>query len=83
MRIKDFEQAIAGSGIELLRMQLRETQVEACYGQVYATETYVKWDAHGRAYVFTQSEDHESCVSLYNLEFLPYERDAKFDLVFD
>ncbi len=83
MRTRDFEQAVKDSGIEVLRMQLEKGQVKKCFGQVSDSCTFVEWDETGRAFVFTQPEDEECCVSSFNMDALPYERDPKFDLVFD
>mgnify|MGYP006916084250 FL=1 len=85
MKTKDFENAIDGTGIELLQIHHQAGgggQVTSCYGQVMGSLTYVKWDELGRAFTFTQPEGEESCISEYNLEWLPYERDPKFDLKF-
>jgi len=84
MNTRDFENAIRCSGmnVELLGMQLKERKVERCFGQVTGTLTFIQWDDTGRAFVFCQPEDEECCISSYNMEYLPYERDPKFDLVF-
>ena len=84
MNTKDFETAIASINAEILRFQYKEDarrEVEACYGQLNLT--YIMWDAHGRAYIYNIPEGQEDCVSEYNLAYLPYERDSKFDLIFE
>ena len=85
MNTSEFENAVRCSGmdVELLGMQLKERKVVRCFGQVTGTPTFVKWDDTGRAFVFSQSENVECCVSSYNMEFLPYERDPKFDLILE
>lgn len=85
MRAIDFEKATEAIGCELLRLVYHTKsggQVNAAYGQVAGTLTYVMWDENGRAFVYAQAEDSEDCVSEYNLGSLPYERDPKFDLRF-
>lgn len=84
MKTKDFEQAIACINAEILRFRYKadgKGEVDACFAQLNLT--YIKWDANGRAYIFNIQGGKEDCVSEYNLEFLPYERDSKFDLVFE
>lgn len=83
MDTKDFEMAIANINAEILRFRYKDDsnrEVESCYGQLNLT--YIKWDANGRAYIFNIQEGQEDCVSEYNLAYLPYERDSKFDLIF-
>ena len=82
MKTKDFEQAIAGINAEILRFLYNANrEVAACYGQLNLT--YIKWDASGRAYIYNIQEGQEDCVSEYNLTYLPFERDSKFDLIFE
>lgn len=86
MRTKDFEKAITAMNCEILRMVYHANSggnVKAVYGQVPDTTTYIMWDETGRAFVFTQKEGAEDCVSEYNLGALPYDRDPKFDLKFE
>lgn len=86
MRAIDFEKATEAIGCELLRLVYHTKsggQVNAAYGQVRGTLTYIMWDQNGRAFVYAQAEDSEDCVSEYNLGALPYERDQKFDLTFE
>lgn len=81
----EFENAVRCSGmdVELLGMKLKEKRVMKCIGQITGTPTFIMWDDTGRAFVFNQPEDEECCISSYNMEFLPYERDPKFDLVLE
>ena len=84
MNTKDFELAISCINAEILRFRYKageEREVDTCYGQLNLT--YIKWDGNGRAYIFNIQEVQEDCVSEYNLEYLPYDRDSKFDLVFE
>lgn len=83
MKTNDFETATAGINAEILRFHYKDAsrEVEACYGQTNLT--YIMWDANGRAYIYNIQEGQEDCVSEYNLAFLPYERDSKFDLIFE
>lgn len=85
MRTADFEKAIEAMGCEALKMVIQapgsaNSCVKAAYGQQKGRLTYVMWDETGRAFVYSQAEGSEDCVSEYNLASLPYERDAKFDL---
>ena len=77
MNTREFEQAIDDMGGELLKVNSDQQCMYGSFGNL----NYVKWDANGRAYVFSIEEDHEDCVSGLNLEFLPYERDPKFDII--
>ena len=82
MKTKDFEQAINGINAEILCFSYdTKKEVQACYGQL--NQTYIMWDANGRAYIYSIQEGQEDCVSEYNLACLPYERDPKFDLIFE
>ena len=86
MRANDFEKATEAIGCELLRLVYHAKsggQVNAAYGQVRGTLTYIMWDEIGRAFAYAQTEESEDCVSEYNLGSLPYERDPKFDLKFE
>lgn len=88
MRTIDFEKAVAAIGCELLRTRIQNPsptggRVIAAYGQVPGTLTYIMWDENGRGFVFSQDPDGEDCVSEYNMNALPYERDEKFDLKFE
>lgn len=85
MKTKDFENAIKHIGAEILGFRYqanRQGEVISCVGCINAL-TYIKWDEGGRAFVFNQDPESEDCVSEYNINSLPYERDSKFDLKFD
>lgn len=77
MRTKEIEQAVKDLGGELLQIDYDHN----CFYGMFGDLNYVKWDEMGRAYVFSIMEGQEDCVSEYNLAYLPYERDSKFDVI--
>jgi len=85
MKTKDFEKAVEAIGAEILGLRYYAKTggtVISCVGKMNDL-TFIKWDDAGRAFVYNQDPGSEDCVSEYNIYSLPYERDSKFDLVFE
>jgi len=85
MKTIDFEKAVKAMGAEILGFRyFAKTggKVVSCVGKMNEL-TFIKWDDAGRAFVYNQDPEGEDCVSEYNINSLPYERDNKFDLKFE
>lgn len=85
MKTIDFEKAIKAIGAEILGFRYYSKTggtVVSCVGKMNEL-TFIKWDDAGRAFVYNQDPEGEDCVSEYNINSLPYERDNKFDLKFE
>ena len=85
MKKEDFDRAIEALGVQGLEVIKFSYELNGGVAAVYGWMgelTWLKWDGLGRGFSFEQPAAMEGCISSANVNYLDYQRDARFDLKF-